>query len=110
MPTTTVVDLDDLLVQVDEASARLPTSPGVPARVCGLVAGSGAELLAATPMRLEAAPYLTTALFAAAFRAEKALRLEDPAEQRRDVVVALEQFRHALRDIVANRPFGPDVA
>ncbi|WP_025736642.1 hypothetical protein [Mycobacterium genavense] len=60
------------------------------------------------PLRLEADPYLTTTLWAAAFRAEKALRRANDEQQRRDVRIALEQFRHALRDIVENRPYNDD--
>jgi uncharacterized protein (DUF2384 family) len=44
-------------------------------------------------------------MWAAAFRAEKALRHDNAADQRRDVRIALEQFRHALRDIVENQPY-----
>jgi uncharacterized protein (DUF2384 family) len=59
-------------------------------------------------LRLEADPYLTTTLWAAAFRAEKALRHDYPEDQRRDVRIALEQFRHALRDIAENQPYNDD--
>jgi uncharacterized protein (DUF2384 family) len=64
---------------------------------------------AATPQRFAADPYLTTMLWAAAFRAEKALRHDNDVDRRRDVRVALEQFRHALRDIAENRPYNDDV-
>jgi uncharacterized protein (DUF2384 family) len=47
-------------------------------------------------------------LWAAAFRAQKALRHDNPQEQRRDVRIALEQFRQTLRDIVENQPYNAD--
>lgn len=49
------------------------------------------------------------ALWAAAFRAEKALRHDNATDRRRDVRIALEQFRHALRDITEAQPYGDDV-
>ena len=47
-------------------------------------------------------------MWAAAFRAEKALRHDNDKEQRREVRIALEQFRHALRDITAHQPYNDD--
>ena len=79
----------------------------MPVEVAELIDSFEPTLGAATPLRLEADPYLTTTLWAAAFRAEKALRQEDP-NQRRDVRIALEQFRHALRDITENQPYTDD--
>jgi hypothetical protein len=73
--------------------------------VAQLIDSFESTLGAATPLQLEADPYLTTTLWAAAFRAEKALRHDDDVQKRRDVRVALEQFRHALRDIVEGRPY-----
>lgn len=106
--TTTASELQALLDRVNEATKLLQRSPTVPAELGDLVDSFEPTLHAATPLRLEADPYLTTALFAAAFRADKALRHDNAEAQRRDVRVALEQFRHALRDIVANRPYGAD--
>jgi hypothetical protein len=46
-----------------------------------------------------------TTLWAAAFRAEKALRHDDAPQQRRGVRVALEQVRYAVCDITENEPY-----
>ncbi|HEX2284723.1 MAG TPA: hypothetical protein VHI10_07860, partial [Mycobacterium sp.] len=56
----------------------------------------------------EADPYLTAALWEAAYRAEKALRHEDAVERRHDVRIALEQFRQALRDLTEEQPYAVD--
>jgi len=104
----TAPDLDALLRRVNEATKLLQRSKTVPGGVTRLIDSFEETLGAATPLRLEADPYLTTTLWAAAFRAEKALRHDDAARQRRDVRIALEQFRHALRDIVENRPYSAD--
>src|ERR1700733_1045203 len=103
MTTTETVaarELDTLLDRVNTATKLLQRSTTVPDDVAQLVDSFERTSGAATPLRLDADPYLTTTLWAAAFRAEKALRHDDPQQQRRDVRVALEQFRHALRDIV----------
>lgn len=105
---TTVLDLDALLLQVNDATKLLQHSQTVPDGVARLVDSFERTLDAATPLRLEADPYLMTRLWAAAFRAEKALRHDNDLQQRRDVRIALEQFRHALRDIVESRPYGDD--
>jgi uncharacterized protein (DUF2384 family) len=106
--STTDSELDALLNRVNEATQLLRRSRTVPAEVVRLIDSFEPTLGAATPLRLEADPYLTTTLWAAAFRAEKALRHDNSADQRRDVRVALEQFRHALRDIIENRPYNDD--
>lgn len=100
--------LPGLLDQVNAATRLLQRSEAVPEQVAQLIDGFESALDAAAPLRLQADPYLTTALWAAAFRAEKALRHDDTVQQRRDVRVALEQFRHALRDITENQPYGDD--
>jgi hypothetical protein len=105
---TTDVDWAGLLVQVNDATTTLQRSATVPEAVAQLVDSFEPVLHAAAPMRLRADPYLATALFAAAFRAEKALRHDNAEAQRRDVRIALEQFRHALRDIISNRPVSAD--
>jgi uncharacterized protein (DUF2384 family) len=86
----------------------LQRSKTVPGEIAQLIDSFESTLGAATPLRLEADPYLTTTLWAAAFRAEKALRHDDPEDQRRDVRLALEQFRQALRDIAENQPYNDD--
>jgi uncharacterized protein (DUF2384 family) len=105
---TTAVELGDLLGEVNEATKLLQRSQTVPEQVIELIDSFESALGAATPSRLQADPYLTAALWAAAFRAQKALRHDDAAQRRRDVRVALEQFRQALRDIVENRPYNDD--
>lgn len=107
--STTEPDLGALLGRVDQATKLLQRSKTVPGEVGQLVDSFERTLGAATPLRLEADPYLTTTLWAAAYSAEKALRHDNRERQRRDVRIALEQFRHALRDIVENRPYADDV-
>ena len=102
---TTAVELRDLLEEVNGATKLLQRSKTMPAEVIELVDSFESALGAATPSRLDANPYLTSSMWAAAFRAEKALRHDNAADQRRDVRIALEQFRHALRDIVENQPY-----
>src|SRR3977135_2219267 len=96
------------LGEVNDATKLLQRSKTVPERVIGLIDSFESTLGAATPARLEGDPYLTSALWAAAFRARKALRHDTPQEQRRDVRIALEQFRQTLRDIVENQPYNAD--
>ena len=103
--SATVVELGVLLTQVNDATRMLARSATVPGEVGELIDSFESVLGAATPLRLEADPYLTTMLWAAAFRAEKALRHDNDKDRRREVRVALEQFRHALRDIVESRPY-----
>ncbi|WP_454560798.1 hypothetical protein [Mycobacterium haemophilum] len=98
-------ELGVLLNRVNEATKLLQRSKTVPGEVAGLIDSFDRTLKAATPLRLEADPYLTTQLWAAAYSAEKALRHDDHEQQRRDVRIALEQFRHALRDIAESRPY-----
>jgi uncharacterized protein (DUF2384 family) len=102
---TTAGELRDLLEEVNGATRLLQRSKTVPDEVIGLVDRFESALGAAAPSRLDANPYLMSMMWAAAFRAEKALRHDSAADQRRDVRVALEQFRHALRDIVENKPY-----
>jgi uncharacterized protein (DUF2384 family) len=104
MPTTRP-ELHALLARVNEATKLLQRSKSVPKEVPQLIDSFEPTLGAATPLRLEADPYLTTTLWAAAFRAEKALRHDNAEDKRRDVRVALEQFRQALRDITENQPY-----
>jgi hypothetical protein len=104
---TTAAELRDLLAEVNAATKMLQRSRTVPDRVIEVIDSFGSAL-GATPSRLEADPYLTTALWEAAYRAEKALRCDDTADRRRDVRVALEQFRQALRDIVENQPYSDE--
>jgi uncharacterized protein (DUF2384 family) len=107
--TTTASGLPALLDRVNGATKLLQRSKTVPDEVAMLIDGFESALGAATPLRFEADPYLMTALWAAAFRAEKALRHDNSENQRRDVRIALEQCRHALRDITENQPYGDNV-
>jgi uncharacterized protein (DUF2384 family) len=107
---TTAVELRDLLDEVNDATKQLQRSTTVPENVVDLIDSFESALGAATPSRLEADPYLTAALWSAAYRAQKALRHDNAADQRRDVRIALEQFRHALRDIVENQPYDDGAA
>src|SRR5271168_2154353 len=103
--TMTAAELGALLGRVNRATKLLQRSTTVPGEVARLVDSFERTRGAATPLRLLADPYLTTTLWAAAFRAEKALRHDNPEDQRRDVRIALEQFRHALGDIAENQPY-----
>jgi hypothetical protein len=105
---TTAHELGDLLLEVNEATKLLQRSKPVPREVAELVDSFESVLGAATPLKLEADPYLKTALWAAAFRADKALRRDNADDRRRDIRIALEQFRQALRDIVENQPYTDD--
>jgi uncharacterized protein (DUF2384 family) len=105
---TTAAELRDLLGEVNDATTLLQRSKTVPERVIGFIDCFESTLGAATPSRLEGDPYLTSALWAAAFRAQKALRHDNPQKQRRDLRIALEQFRQSLRDIVENQPYNAD--
>jgi len=101
----TAVDLNGLLDEVNDATKALQRSKAVPEQVVALIDRFGSALQPAMPPRGEADPYLTAALWEAAYRAEKALRHDNADERRRGVRLALEQFRHALRDIVENQPY-----
>jgi len=103
--SATVLELDALLDRVNKATKLLQRSTAVPPQIAKLIDSFESALGAATPLDLEADPHLTATLWAAAFRAEKALRHDSADDRRRDVRVALEQFRHALRDIVEAQPY-----
>lgn len=102
-----VSDLRELLSDVNDATKQLQRSATVPHEVARVI-DSFDSALEATRLRQEADPYLTAALWEAAYRAEKALRHDDLAQRRRDVRIALEQFRQALRDITENQPYSTD--
>ena len=90
-----------LLEAVNDATRSLRQSnEGVPPDVSGLVDSFDAVLHARAPLTLGVDPYFSSALYAGALRSVKALRHDDATAQRRDLRVALEQVRHALRDIV----------
>jgi hypothetical protein len=105
---TTAVDWSGLVGDVEKATVELRRSAAVPDAVSALVDALDERLHAESPRLLQADPYLTTSLFAGVARAGKALRHESVEQQRRDLRIALEQVRHALRDIASNRPFDED--
>jgi len=107
---TTAVGLRDLLAEVNDATKLLQRSTTVPESVIEMIDSFESALGAATPSRLDADPYLTAALWSAAYRAQKALRHDNAGDRRRDVRIALEQFRQALRDIVENQPYNDGAA
>lgn len=78
----------------------------VPATVERMIEDLDLDLHADAPLGLDVDPYLSTALFAAALRSMKALRHDNARTRYRDVRVALEQLRHAVRDVVDTAPFG----
>lgn len=93
--------LPELFEAVNDATVSLRRAKeGVPPEVSELVDRFDSLLHARAPLALGVDPYLSTELFAGALRAMKALRHDDATAQRRDLRVALEQVRHALRDIV----------
>lgn len=93
--------LPQLLAAVNRATRSLRQSKGgVPLDVSELVDRFDTVLHAQAPLNLGVDPYFSIALFAGALRSMKALRHDNAMEQRRDLRVALEQVRHALRDIV----------
>lgn len=102
---TPAIDLQGLLGQVNDATKVMQRSKTVPQQVVALIDGLGSSLPQAMPARGQSDPYLAAALWEAAYSAEKALRHDNSDEQRRDLRLALEQFRHALRDIVENQPY-----
>jgi DNA-binding transcriptional regulator YiaG len=94
-------ELPELLEAVNGATRSLRESKrGVPPDVSNLVDRFDSLLHAEAPLNLGVDPYLSTALFAGALRSMKALRHDNAMQQRRDLRLALEQVRHALRDIV----------
>lgn len=94
-------ELSQLLEAVNGATRALRQSKGgVPPEVSELVDRFDSVLHARAPLKLGVDPYFSTALFAGALRSVKALRHDNVMEQRRDLRLALEQVRHALRDIV----------
>lgn len=107
MVTPAAVDLQELLAKVNAATKQLQRSATVPDEVANVIDSVGSALETAR-IRQEADPYLTAALWEAAYRAEKALRHDDSTQRRRDVRIALEQFRQALRDITEDRPYSVD--
>lgn len=108
MVTTARADLADLLREVNDATALLQRSASVPDRAIEIIDGFDSALDAATLSGAGPDPRQVAALWQAALRAQKALRSDDDKQRRRDVRVALEQFRQVLRDMVENQSYGED--
>lgn len=100
-----VVDFSGLLREVNEATSLLQRSATVPGRVIEIIDSFDSALGAGT---LGGDPRQATALWQAALRAQKALRDDDDKRRRRDVRVAIEQFRQVLRDLVENQPYSEE--
>ena len=75
---TTAVELRDLLAEVNEATKLLQRSKPFPNRSSALIDSFESTLGAATPSRVEADPYLTAALWAATFRAQRRCAMTTP--------------------------------
>lgn len=95
--------LPELLREVNEATTLVQRSATVPDRVIETIDSFESVLSGPEPDPRQAA-----ALWQAALHAQKALRHGNDTDRRRDVRVALEQFRQVLRDIVDNQPYGED--
>jgi len=106
--TAAKADLRVLLDRVNEATKLLRRSETVPDEVVQLIDSFDSALGPPMSLGQETDPYLMKTLWEAAFRAEKALRHDSDKDRRRYVRIALEQFRHALRDITEDQPFNDD--
>lgn len=105
------LQLVETLQALDEATLALRRSPdAVPDAVAAVVDGLPEALDAGAPDRLARDPLLASRAFAGALRAQRALRQGDEADRRRQLRIALEQVRHALRDIVDLDAYGDEVA
>ena len=104
-----VTEFPAVLDRLNAATDLLRRSGGeVPIEVEQVVEALDLDLHADAPRGLDVDPYLSTALFAAALRSMKALRHDNAQTRYRDLRVALEQLRHALRDIIDTVSFGDD--
>lgn len=102
--------LGGLLEELNSAASSLRGSADVPAEVKRLVASLPKRMHADTPLRaLTGDPYLAENAYAGAARAAAALIEASPDEEaRRELRLALEQIRQALRDLVEARPVDED--
>jgi hypothetical protein len=109
-PLIDEAEVKGLLEDLGAASDVVSRSPVVPDEVRDLVAGLPARLRAETPTNaLAGDPYLAETAYAGAARAAAAMLDPDERARRREVRLALEQIRQALRDIVERRPVDEDV-
>jgi transcriptional regulator with XRE-family HTH domain len=102
--------IEELLADVATASDALSRSTSVPDEVRALVISLPSRLRADTPTNaLAGDPYLSESAYAGAARAAAALLDTDERAKRREVRLALEQVRQALRDLLEHRPVDEDV-
>ena len=100
-PLVSMPDLRLLLDDVAAASVTLAGSVKVPPLVRETIRLLPERLRADAPDRaLPGDPYLHEQAYAGASRAGVALLSDDPAVQRRDARLGLEQLRQALRDLL----------
>lgn len=109
MAATFANEVPGLLDRLSEATRLLRRSRGVPREVEELIEGLDGDFRIATPNQLDVDPYLVNMLLAAGWRASKAVRDDNEDVRHRNVRIALEQVRHALRDIVSTAPYAADV-
>jgi hypothetical protein len=102
--------LSGLLEELNLASSSLRGSTDVPEAVKRLVASLPKRMHADTPSRaLTGDPYLAENAYAGAARAAAALLEASPDNEAiRELRLALEQVRQALRDLVEARPVDED--
>lgn len=109
VPTTFSSEVPELLERLNEATLALRSSPDVPPDVEELVEGLDDDFRTSAPQQLDVDPYLVNMLFGAGWRALKALRDDNQEVRRNNLRIALEQVRHALRDIATSVPYAADV-
>lgn len=112
--TTTYIPVStwvgQLLAAVTEATVALRRDRhGIPEPVVALVDSLAEVLHADAPESIDLHPSFTAPLFAGALRASEALRLSDRPAARANLRIALEQVRHALRDIDDEAPVAEPV-
>lgn len=108
MRGTTAIEVPRLLAELEAATTALRAARDVPPAVATFVESLADELHAENPHRLGIDPYTSSALFASALLASKALRHDGVQEQRRDLRIALEQLRHVVRDVSDVAAVGDD--
>lgn len=98
-----------LLQALHQASDTLAASADVPEAVVGVVQHLVQVTGALTPEQLQGRdPYLVEALLTGTVACAGALWLAEPAERRKQLRLALERARQALRDLVAERNVAAD--
>ncbi len=91
-----------LAEELADANRRLAREHEAPPRIKGLVGELADGLVALSEPELSGMdPYLIVALQRAALGATRALDIDDPGDQRRELRLRLEQMRHVFRDLAA---------